>query len=108
MRERVGEADVDNTLSLQVFSALQESGCHVFTRQSQQRFTKLAGAGGHSDGEQLHCTRSVLGRRVVQPLAEQSHLLSSFNRPINIQYMYVLREDADKATSLLKRLALER
>ena len=108
MRERVGEADSDNTLSLQVFSALQDAGCHVFTRQSQQRFTKLQGAGGSQDGEYLHCTRTLLGRRVVQPLAEQSHLLSSFNRPINIQYMYVLREDADKATTLLKRLALDR
>ena len=108
MRERVGEGDRDNTLSLQVFSTLQDAGCRVFTRQSRQRFTKLQGAGGQSDGDQLHCTRSLLGRQVIQPLAEQSHLLSSFNRPINIQYMYVLREDGDKASSLLKRMALDR
>ncbi|TVR43674.1 MAG: HD domain-containing protein [Planctomycetota bacterium] len=108
MRERVGEADGDNSLSLRVHAALQNAGCRVFTRHSRQRFTNLHGAGGVEQGEILHGTRRVLGRRVIHPLAHQSHLLTLFNRPIDIQYTYVLRADAERAAAVLKRLDLDR
>ena len=70
-------------------------------------FHPTSGCRWATKGDQLFCTRSLLGRRVVQPLAQQSHLLSSFNKPINMNYMYVLREDAERAGTVLKRLALD-
>ncbi|TVR12952.1 MAG: HD domain-containing protein [Planctomycetota bacterium] len=106
MRERVGEGDADNALSLQVINALQSAGCQVFWRQAQQRFTTLAGAGGQRHGDRLHCVRRVLGRTLLQSVPETSHLLSAFNTPIHVQYTYVLREDADRAAAIIRRMNL--
>jgi hypothetical protein len=109
LRERVGEGDTD---SLRLINALQKAGCRVFWRRSRQRFTNLAGAGSAAavapgsspslaTGTRLLCEQRLLGRSRLEPVAYHSHLLAAFNRPIDLQYTYVLRDDAARARAVL-------
>lgn len=110
LRERVGAGEAENFLAQALRSELEADGCHVFQRRSRQHFTRLAGAGvGGGDGAggegvDLPCMRRVLGRTVVEPVAVHSHLLRAFNRPIDLQHTYVLREDGERARAVVARM----
>lgn len=104
LRERVGLDQPENFLAQHVVEALRAAGCRVFTRHSRQAFTRLAGAGAATDGVRLLCERRVLGRRLIEPVTRHSDLLASFNRPIDLRHTYVLREDADRAATVMQGL----
>ena len=104
LRERIGAEEPENLLSQLLVDALADAGCTVFTRRSRQRFTRLAGAGGDGEGARLLCERRVLGRRIVEPVARHSELLAAFNKPIDVQHTYVLRQDAEKAAAVMARM----
>lgn len=101
LRERVGAEHQENFLAMSLVDSLRDGGCHVFTRRSRQRFTGIAGAGANQDGTRLLCERRVLGRSLVDSVANHSDLLAAFNRPIDLQHTYVLAEDADRARAVM-------
>lgn len=101
LRERVGLDQPENFLAQQLVEELRAAGCRVFTRHSRQAFTKLAGAGSSAEGVRLLCERRVLGRSVIEPVAAHSDLLAAFNRPIDLRHTYVLRDDADRARTVM-------
>lgn len=103
LREKVGGDAQENFLAQEIVGRLRERGCHVFTRHARQSFTHLAGAGDATEGARLLCERRILGRRLLEPATAHSHLLQSFNRPIDLRYTYVLREDAETAREVLER-----
>ena len=106
LRERLGADQQENFLADQLIGALKNEGCKVFTRQSHQVFTKIAGAGARSDGNRLLCERRVLGRKIIDSITNHSALLASFNQPIDLRHTYVLREDAEKARAVMDRLKI--
>ncbi len=106
LRERLGAEQQENFLADELIGALRNEGCHVFTRQSHQVFTKIAGAGAIERGDRLLCERRVLGRKLIDNVTEHSALLASFNEPIDLRHTYILREDADKARAVMDRLQL--
>ncbi len=104
LRERVGAEQQENFLAQQLVGELRASGCHVFTRRSRQRFTSIAGAGAVSEGTRLLCERRILGKPIIEAVTLHSDLLAAFNRPIDLQYTYVLGEDAERARTVMERL----
>ena len=106
LRERLGAEQQENFLSGELVGALKNEGCHVFTRQSHQVFTKIAGAGSVERGDRLLCERRVLGRKIIDNVTEHSALLASFNQPIDLRHTYILRDDAEKARVVMDRLQL--
>lgn len=104
LRERLGAEHQENFLADELIGALKNEGCHVFTRQSHQVFTNIAGAGSIERGQRLLCERRVLGRSLIENVTKHSALLSSFNQPIDIRNTYVLSEDSDKALKVMDRL----
>ncbi|NRA38050.1 MAG: HD domain-containing protein [Planctomycetes bacterium] len=104
LRERLGADHQENFLADELIGALKNEGCNVFTRQSHQVFTNIAGAGSIERGQRLLCERRVLGRTLTENITKHSALLSSFNQPIDIRNTYVLNEDSDKACRVMDRL----
>jgi HD superfamily phosphohydrolase len=108
LRERMGLAHQENFLANSFVDALRGSGCHVFSRRSRQRFTKITAAGQplQAGTAPLSCERRVLGRSIVEPVNLHSDLLANFNQPIDVQHTYVLREDAALARQVAERVPL--
>jgi len=106
LRENMGADKQENSLSAELVTALKEAGCHVFSRRKRQVFTTLAEAGGQSGGTQLFCERRILGHPIIEPVAEHSDLLSTFNKPIDIRNTYVLREDMEKAAKVMEKMKI--
>lgn len=104
LRERIGAESQENFLAAELVGALNQAGCHVFTRHSRQQFTGIAGAGAAATGTRLLCERRVLGRALVEPVTNHSELLAAFNKPIDLNHTYVLRADVDKATAVMEKL----
>ena len=104
LRERIGAESQENFLAAELVGALNQAGCHVFSRHSRQQFTGIAGAGAAATGTRLLCERRVLGRTLVEPVTNHSELLAAFNKPIDLNHTYVLRQDADKATAVMEKL----
>lgn len=104
LRERIGAESQENFLAAELVGALNQAGCHVFTRHSRQQFTGIAGAGAAATGTRLLCERRVLGRALVEPVTNHSELLAAFNKPIDLNHTYVLRQDVDKATAVMEKL----
>jgi len=103
LRERMGAEAQENFLADQLVGALRQAGCHVFTRRSQQAFTRLV-ADEPTAATRLLCERRVLGRTLVESVTAHSPLLSSFNKPIDLRHTYVLRRDQERATAVMDRL----
>lgn len=101
LRVRMGAERQENFLAHGLVMALEQAGCHVFTRRSRQVFTTLDGAGMQA-GRRLLCERRVLGRPVVEAVSQHSDLLAQFNSPIDIQHTYVLRRDVERARSIVE------
>lgn len=104
LRERIGAESQENFLAAELVGALNQAGCHVFNRHSRQQFTGIAGAGAAATGTRLLCERRVLGRTLVEPVTNHSELLAAFNKPIDLNHTYVLRQDVDKATAVMEKL----
>ena len=104
LRERIGADQPENFLYAHLIDRLREAGCHVFSCHRRQKFTNIAGAGSEDGGRVMHCERRILGSPVVESVTAHSDLLNSFNRPIDLRHTYILREDADVASSVLKEL----
>ena len=104
LRERIGAESQENFLAAELVGALNQAGCHVFTRHSRQQFTGIAGAGAAATGTRLLCERRVLGRALVEPVTNHSELLAAFNKAIDLNHTYVLRQDVAKATAVMEKL----
>jgi hypothetical protein len=104
LRERIGADTQENFLAGELVGSLKQAGCHVFTRHSRQQFTGIAGAGAAATGTRLLCERRVLGRALVEPVTNHSELLTAFNKPIDLNHTYVLRQDVAKATAVMEKL----
>jgi len=54
----------------------------------------------------LLCQRRILGRPITESVTRHSDLLAAFNRPIDLRYTYVLREDAERVRAVMDQLSI--
>jgi hypothetical protein len=107
LQEWVDAREEQTSQSLRLVDCLRDAGCHVFVRRSRQVFTHIAGPGCLEEGRRLLCERRLFGRSILESVTRHSVLLATFNQPIDLRHVYVLREDCAKAADVLNRLGCE-
>jgi uncharacterized protein len=100
-----GPPGLDGGAAQRLVAALRAAGCDPFVCRSCQVFTRIAGAGSVEEGTRLLCERRLLGRPILEPVTRHSVLLATFNRPIDLQQVYVLREEHETAVRIAGALA---